>query len=136
MVAGLLVAENGEKHGLINQVANSVQDDGFKHMKPDIKAKAEKLKQEDHRIVKARYINHRGKHERLTKPYCRWAGDPIQTWHCIPDHVYDVPMGLVNEINDPNKRLAKRSEILDASGKPTLKDGPGEQIHEFVPISF
>lgn len=128
------VTPNGEEHGLINEVANSVDDNGFKHMKPEVKAKAEKLRKEESRIVKARYINHRGNHERLTKPYCHWAGDPIQTWHFIPGYTYDVPKGLVDEVN--SKRLAQRSEILDSKGMPTVKDGPGLQIHEFVPVGF
>src|SRR5574341_1517556 len=104
----LLVTESGEQHGLINTVANSVQDNGFKHMDAKTKTKAEKLRAEEKRIVKARYLNHRGNHERLTKPYCRWAGDPIQTYHLIPGHTYDLPMGFINEVNDPNKWLPKR----------------------------
>ena len=133
----LMVTASGEKHGLINSVGNSVKaEDRFKNITEKNKEKAEKQRKEDCRMVKARYINHRGNHERLSKPYCRYAGDPIQTWHFIPEQEYEVPKGLVDEVNDPNKRLARRSEILDSSGKPTLKDGPGERIHEFVPISF
>jgi hypothetical protein len=131
----LLVTESGEQHGLINSVANSVEDNGFKHMKPEVKTKAEKLKKEEHRIVKARYINHRGDHERLTKPYCRWAGDPIDTYHLIPGHTYDLPMGLVNEINS-SPGLAKRSDLLDSKGLPTIKDGKNEKLHELVPVGF
>lgn len=130
-----LTASNGEKHGIINRVANSVQDDDFKHMKPEVKAKAEKIKKEEHKIVKARYMNHRGQHERLTKPYMRWAGDPIDTWHCIPGEVYEVPLGLINEINN-SPGLPRRSEVLDTSGRPTIKDGSPERIHEFVPVGF
>lgn len=131
-----LVAPNGEEHGLIKTVANSVPFDDFKHMDGPTKAKAEKQKKEDARIVKARYINHRGPNERLTKPYCRWAGDHIQTWHLIPGETYELPMGLVNEVNDPNKRLKQRSELLDADGRPTTKDGPGEILHELVAVGF
>lgn len=132
----LLVTATGEEHGLINTVSNSVPFDDFKHMAPADKIKAEKLKKEECKIVKARYINHRGQNERLRKPYCRWSGEHITTWNFIPGNVYEVPMGLVNEVNDPNKRLKQRSEVLDASGKITDKDGPPEIIHEFVPISF
>ena len=131
----LLVTESGEQHGLINSVANSVEDNGFKHMKPEVKTKAEKLKKEEHRIVKARYINHRGNNERLTKPYCRWAGDSIDTYHLIPGHTYDLPMGLVNEVNS-SPGLAKRSGLLDSKGMPTLKDGQNERLHELVPVGF
>jgi hypothetical protein len=131
----LMVTESGEQHGLINSVANSVKDDGFKNMQPEWRAKAEKMKKEDQKKVKARYINHRGLHERLTKPYMRWAGDPIQTWHLIPGQVYELPMGFVNEINN-NPGLARRSEALGKDGLPSRKDGPSEKIHELIPISF
>jgi len=127
---------SGEEHGIIKRVANSVKDEGFPHMKPEMKTKAEKLRKEESRIVKARYINHRGQHERLTKPYCRWPGDPIDTWHMIPGEVYDVPVGLINEVNDPAKRLPKRSDLLDSRGIPLPKDGSAEIIHELIPASF
>lgn len=125
----------GEKHGLINSVANSVQDHGGKPISAKIKEKYLKQKEEDARIVKARYINHRGQNERLTKPYCKYAGDPIQTWHFVPDHVYDVPKGLVDEVNN-NPGLARRSDLLDSKGVPMLKDGKPERIHEFVSATF
>jgi hypothetical protein len=132
----LLVTASGEEHGLIKTIANSVQDNGFKHLDPETKAKAEKEKKEDAKIVKARYINHRGVQERLTKPYCKYAGDPIHTYHLIPGQTYDLPNGFVKEVNDPKKRLARRSEVLDSSGRPTTKDSEPEILHELVPISF
>ena len=100
-----LPAVNGEKHGLINRIANSVPDNGFKHMSPELKAKAEKERKEDSRIVKGRYINHRGSHERLTKPYCRYAGDTIDTYHLIPNQTYDLPKGFVKEGSHRVKRI-------------------------------
>ena len=132
----LEVTESGEEHGLINSVANSVKDNGWQHMEPDVKAKVEKERKEDAKKVKARYINHRGAHERLTKPYCRYPGDKIDTWHLIPGKTYELPMGFIKEVNDPGKRLPRRSQVLDANGRPTEKDGVAEQIHELVPITF
>jgi len=129
------ISPSGEKHGRINVVANSVQENGFKHMKPETKTKAEKKKADEQRLIKARYMNHRGSHERLTKPYMRWAGEPIETWHFIPGETYDVWKGLVDEVNS-NPGLAQRSEILDANGIPTKKDAGALKIHEFVPCSF
>lgn len=141
MVQVTMATASGEEHGLINTVANSVQDNGFKHMDPETKAKCEKLRKEEARKVKARYINHRGKHERLTKPYCRWAGDPIQIWHFIPGHEYEVPKGLVDEVNA--KRLPDRAGLIERNGNKVRedgsalsKDGEGEQIHEFVAVGF
>lgn len=131
----LLVTASGEQHGLINTIANSVPDNGFKHMDPKWKEKAKKMKEEDHRKVKARYINKRGNHERLSKPYCRWAGDPIQMWHLIPGHTYDLPMGFINEVN--SKKNVNRSDKVDPdTGNISTKDSESDSIHELVPVSF
>lgn len=124
----------GEQHGLINTVANSVKDDGFKSFDPKWKEEMIKSKKKDAEIIKAKYINKRGKHERLTRPYCRYAGDPIQTWHFIPDQSYEVPRGLVEEVN--NQKAWKRSGLLDENGKELKKDYEEESIHQFVPVSF
>lgn len=129
----LRATANGEVHGLVNEVSNSVAFDDFKSFTPANKAKAEKLKKEEQKIVKARYINHKGMTNRLSKPYCRWAGEPIQFWKFIPNEIYDVPVGLVNEVNSSGLKL--RGERID-SNAPREKDGGIEREHEFVPISF
>ena len=141
MSAILRATASGEQHGLINTLTNSVENNDFKHMNPAMKAKCEKEKKEDARIVKVKYINMRGNHERLSKPYCRWAGDPIQQWHLIPGHTYEVPMGFVKEVNEV--KIPKRSglvsvdgEDLNPNGAPLDKDSAGEQIHMLVPASF
>jgi hypothetical protein len=130
------VTATGEEHGLIKSVANSVKgDEGFKNMDPETKAKAEKIKKEDSKIVKARYMNHQGDRERLDKPYCRYAGDNIDTYHLIPGEEYDLPYGFIKEVNS-NPGLAQRSDVCDANGVPTLKDGKHKKIHELVPVGF
>ncbi len=132
-----MVTNWGEKHGLINTLANSCPDKGTDHLqKEDLKKKAEALRKEEAKIVKAKYLNKNGPGERLTKPYMRWAGDPIQIYHLIPGQVYDLPYGFVKEINDPNKKMKVRSEILDINGRPTLKDQEGEALHQLVPVGF
>lgn len=130
-----MVTSNGEEHGLINTLANSVKFDDFKGMTPETRVKAEKLKKEESRTVKARYINHRGAHERLTKPYMRWAGDPINIYHLIPGQTYELPVGFIKEINE-SPGLPRRSEVVDANGMPTRFDGAPERLHELVPIAF
>lgn len=132
---------SGEQHGLINVLTNSVPFDEFKHMKPEHKSSCEKEKKEDARIVKVEYMNSRGRHERLTKPYCRWAGDPIQMWHLIPGQKYDVPMGFVKEINE--KKYKRQSGLLQIDGENVNKDGSPlehdseiESVHRLVPVAF
>lgn len=139
----MMATAGGELHGLINTLTNSVPFDDFKNMKPEHKKECERQKKEDSRLVKAEYMNSRGRHERLTKPYCRYSGEPIQIWHFIPGKVYEVPLGLVNEVNDKNKVLPKRAGLLEVDGKEVKQDGSplssdedGEWLHKFVASGF
>jgi hypothetical protein len=138
-----MVTSAGEEHVLVNTLTNNVASDDFKHMKPEHKKEMERQKKEDARIVKAEYMNNRGRHERLTKPYCKYAGDPIQIWHFIPGKVYEVPLGLINEVNDKNKILKRREGLVSVDGEPVQKseaplshDEDGDWLHRFVAASF
>lgn len=133
----------GEEHGLINVLSNSVPFNDFKNYKPEHKTFLEKEKKNDAKLVKAEYLNSRGRHERLTKAYCKYAGDPIQIWHFIPGKTYEVPLGLVNEVNDKNKVMKKRSGLLSVDGSPLKndespldRDEDGEWLHRFTPVGF
>jgi hypothetical protein len=126
---------SGEEHGLVNTVSNSVQDNGFKRFAADFREQMKKNKQEDEKIVKARYLNSRKGKEMLERPYARYEGQPITMWKFIHNHVYDVPKGLVDEVNT-QAAMIKRSEILDAKGMPTTRDTEHEKLHQFVPVGF
>lgn len=139
----MMSTASGELHGLINTLTNSVPFDEFKHMKPEHKKEMERLKKEDSKLVKAEYMNSRGRHERLTKPYCKYAGDPIQIWHFIPGKTYEVPLGLVKEVNDSMKHIPRRSGLVSIDGEavkkdesPLEKDQEGEWLHKFVSSGF
>lgn len=131
----------GEQHGLINTLTNSCENNDFKHMTPTNKAKLEKEKKEDARLVKMEYVNRVGKHERLTKPYCRYAGDPILMYHLIPGKVYELPVGFVREVNE--MRNMKRSGLLEVDGEkinrdgtPLEKDVEADWVHKLIPASY
>lgn len=139
----MMSTAGGELHGLINTLTNSVPFDDFKSMKPEHKKEMERQKKEDSKVVEAEYMNSRGRHERLTKPYCRYAGDPIQIWHFIPGKKYKVPLGLVKEVNDSTKKLPRRSGLVSIDGEalrkdeaPLDKDEEGEWLHKFVAAGF
>jgi hypothetical protein len=139
----IMSTASGELHGLINTLTNSVPFDDFKNMKPEHKKELERQKKEDSRLVKAEYMNSRGRNERLTKPYCKYSGDPIQIWHFIPGKIYEVPMGLVNEVNDKNKIMKKREGLISVDGNPVKndesplnRDEEGDWLHKFIPVSF
>ena len=132
----------GEAHGLIGRLTNSVEFNDWKHMSPEIKAKVQKEMKEDGKVVKVRYINSRGNHERLTKPYCRYPGNPIEQYHLIPGYIYEVPMGFVKEVNAI--KIPQRSGLVSLDGKdlktggePLDKDDFNCQpLHQLVPASF
>ena len=139
----LRATASGEQHGLINTLTNSVEFNDFKYMKPEVKARLEKQKKEDDKIVKVEYLNSRGRHERLTKPYCKYAGDPIKVWHMIPGQIYEVPKGFVDEVNEVESRRMQRSGLLEVDGKnatesgaPLDKDTKSEWVHKLVPAGF
>jgi hypothetical protein len=135
----MMSTASGELHGLINTLTNSVAFDEFKNFKPEHKRELEREKKEDSKIVEVEYMNSRGRHERLTKPYCKYAGDPIQVWHFIPGKTYKVPLGLVKEVNDNRKYIPKRSGLVSIDGQalkkdesPLDKDEEGDWLHKFV----
>ena len=138
-----LATASGEMHGLINTLTNCVPFDEFKNFKPDHKKEMERQKKENSRLVKAEYMNSRGRHERLTKPFCLGSGEPIQIWHFIPGKIYEVPLGLVKEVNDKNKIMKKRAGLVSEddvevqkSGAPLEEDQEGEWLHKFVSAAF
>ncbi len=137
------VTAGGEMHGLINTLTNSVPFDDFKNFTPENKAKLQKQKKEDARVVKAEYMNSRGMHERLTKPYCKYAGDPIGIYHLIPGRTYELPLGFINEVNDSSKYIPKRAGLLAVDGesvrgddRPLEADQQGTWLHKLVPAAF
>lgn len=139
----MMSTASGELHGLINTLTNSVPFDEFKNFKPEHKKEMERRRKEDCKIVRAEYMNSRGRHERLTKPYCAGSGEPIQIWHFIPGKVYEVPLGLVKEVNDKNKHMPKRSGLVSVDGEairkdeaPLEKDEEGDWLHKFVAVGF
>lgn len=139
----LMATASGEQHGLINTLTNSVPFDDFKNFTATNKSKLEKEKKEDSRLVKAEYLNSRGRHERLTKAYCKYSGEPIQIWHFIPGKTYEVPLGLVKEVNDKSKVLPKRSGLVSIDGNsikkdesPLDRDEEGEWLHKFTAVGF
>ena len=138
-----LATASGEMHGLINTLTNCVPADEFKHFKPEHKKEMEAAKKDNARIVEAEYLNSRGRHERLTKPYCAGSGEPIQIWHFIPGKVYKIPLGLIKEVNDQNKHMPKRSGLVsldgnevNKDGSPLAKDQEGDWTHKFTAVGF
>lgn len=131
----VMVTANGEEHGLVNSVANSVKCDNFMRFAEKDRESMKKLKAKEEKLVKARYVNYRGNNERLSRPYMRWDGEPIKFYNLIPNQVYELPQGFITEVNE-NPGIAKRSGLLDTAGNPSKVDGQSERIHELFPAEF
>lgn len=130
-----MIDARGNPHGLINVLPNSVRDKEFSQFKEKDRESMKKLKAKEEKLVKARYVHRKGGMEDLCKPYMHWAGDDIRMYRFVHNNVYEVPQGLIDEVN-ANPGLAKRSEIVDSSGQPTIRDGMSEKDHSFYPAEF
>ena len=119
----LMATASGEQHGIINTLTNNVPFDDFKNFSPEHITQLQKEKKEDSRIVKVEYLNSKGRHERLTKPYCKYAGDPIHVYHLIPGKIYDLPLGFVKEVNESQDKLMSRAGLMEVDGKEVNRDG-------------
>lgn len=135
------VTPTGEEHGLVGVFSNSVEFNDFKHMSAKHAEDLRKQKKQDAKLVKVRYHNSRGRHERLDKHYCRYAGDRIEKWHLIPGYVYEVPYGFVKEVN--GMQPMQRSGLMEVDGAPVQKskapleaDQKAELLHYLYPADF
>ena len=126
-----LLTSSGEEHGLINQMPNSVKTENLDHMSPENKAEIQKKMKDASKIVRARYINRRNQNARLTKPYCAGGGKPIQIWRLISDYVYDIPKGLVEELNAEKGVITRGERIEDGR---IIKGDNVVKEHELIPV--
>lgn len=125
---------SGEEHGLVKVLANSVPFNNYQRFKEKDRPTMEKLHKDQAKMVKCQYINKRGKDERREASYCAWDGDPILSYRFIPEYEYEIPRGLIDQIN--SMRRKRRSDLLDKNGKPLLKDEEEAGDDLFVPVNF
>lgn len=130
-----MVDSRGQPHGLTDVISNSVGDKNFMQFKEADRESMKKLKAKQAKLVKARYINSKGGTEHLSRAYMLWAGDPINYYKFIHNHVYEVPQGLIDDVNG-QPAMPERSGLLDVHGQPTIKDKIGEKEHRFYPAEF
>ena len=126
--------ESGIVHGLIGVVSNSVPNSEGKRFKEKDRVAMQKLRDEQSRMVKARFINTKGNTYSYSVPYMKWDGDPILTYNLLPNYEYEVPKGLVDDFND--KPSMERSGLLDKNGQPSMVDRKTSPEWMFVAIGF
>lgn len=124
----------GMEHGLVKVVSNSVPDNEFKRFKEKDRPAMQKLKADQCKMKKAVYINTKGKKDPFERPYCNWDGDPILSYKFLPEHEYEVPQGLIDEVNA--LKTHKRSGLLGPNEMPLLNDEVEPSEHRFIPVGF
>jgi hypothetical protein len=138
------VAADGTLHGLMDELANDSQESDMNKLNERIKNECQMRKEDDATVLRARYLNKHGRGEWMDKAYCRWPGDRIQIWRLLHGHEYDLPKGLINEVNngavDQGGGLIERTREEFArnereSGAVT-NERKRDKIHELVPVSF
>lgn len=129
----MILTENGEQHGLLKTLANSVNKD--KEECITNKKEYEARKKENAKIVNARYVNSRGVNEPLSLPYCAGPGQPVQLYKFIHNHTYKVPMGVVNQVNEGSK-LLQRQKIDGENDNVNRQEKSPLQVHEMIPVGF
>lgn len=127
------VTAQGETHGLLRELPNSVKlEQAMQRMPEEKRADYDKRRKDAAKIVEAQYVNHTNPEGVLEKPYCQFAGDRLQIWKFINGYVYKVPKGLVEEVNE-SFDVQRPTVEHDLKGQPrSIK----KKIHSFVPIKW
>lgn len=129
-----MVTATGIEHGLINTLINQVpKSKRFKNVDPKKKEELEMKVKRDSELETVRFIHYKNQENgHLPKDYSAGAGEPIFMFNFLHDHVYTVPKGLIDQVNDTSRLSPKREGSLDENGQPRAKDGPVKRLYQFV----
>ena len=124
--------KQGVEHGMIEQIANSVTDHGYKNLSEKNRKEMLERRKRDLEPVKVRYQNlkdqENGKWEGW---YGDHPGEPLKAFRFIHGQRYTVPRGLARKVNAMGAPI--RSGLLDARGNELEKDGEMIRTHQLVP---
>lgn len=125
------VTEKGVEHGLIETIANSVPDHGYKNLNEKNRKEMLERKKTDLEYVDVEYYNLKNQENgKFESPYGDHPGAPIQFYRLLHGHRYSIPRGLARKINALG--APKRSGLIDVGGRELLMDGKKERTHQVV----
>lgn len=129
----LMTTANGIEHGLVGRLVNQVpRKKRFVNVEPKKKEELELKIKADSEIVKVRYINWKNQVSgKLYKDWTAGSGEPLYLFNFLHGYTYQIPRGLVNQVNDPKRLPPNREGKLGENG-PLAKDSGINRIHEFV----
>jgi hypothetical protein len=105
--------------------------------KKDAQAKIDKLRLEDEKMVKVRFINHHRKGAKLEFTFKKYKEHPYRSYSIADGQVLELPMMVVNHINN-DCTLPKREYDKGENGVTLLSTSivSREKKYECVPVNF
>jgi hypothetical protein len=123
--------EKGIEHGLMEEIANSVPDTGYKNLSEKNRKEMIERRKKDLELISGTYQNLKnqetGKWEGW---YAEYPGVSMKNFRLLHGHTYTIPRGLAKKIN--NMKVPKRSGLTDGQGNILNIEGQFEQTHQFV----
>lgn len=120
------------KYGLIKEVPSHTKERSLEKMPATKREAYEKKMKNDQKVVRAQFYCFEPKGGEIEMHYAKYPGEPIRFYRFKDGDIYDVPMGLVNHINN-NCKLMARSDLVDKNGAPIPASGKAKQLYQFAP---
>ena len=123
----------GIEHGLIETIANSIPDHGYKNLEDKNRKEMLERKKRDMEVVKRTYQNMKnqeaGKWEGW---YGDHPGEPLRCFRFLHGETYLVPRGLSRKINALGAPV--RSGLVGTDGRSLDMDGQIDRTHQLVAV--
>ena len=123
------VTREGVEHGLVETIANSVPDHGYKNLSEKHRKEMLDKKKNDLELVEIVY--HHLKNQDTGKFegwYADHPGTPMYYFRLLYGLKYKIPKGMAKKIN--NLGAPQRSGLVDSRGNELLRDGVKERTHQ------
>lgn len=127
------ITARGERHGLLETVANSNKTNTYEKLPPTLSKEMKAKMKDDLEIIDVQYMNmedqDNGKWEGW---YSDHPVEPMRWFRFLHGESYKVPRGLVKKINAMGAPV--RSGLMGTDGKPLNVDGKVKKTHQLIPV--
>lgn len=121
----------GQEHGLLETIANSVLDTGYKNLSEKNRKEMIERRKKDLELTEVRYQNLKnqdnGKWEGW---YAEYPGEPMYNFRMLHDNKYLIPRGLARKINA--MKVPQQSGIVSVDGSHYQSQNKFDQTHQVV----
>ncbi len=123
----------GIEHGLIETIANSVPDHGYKNLNDTNRKEMLSRRKRDLEMVKRTYQNLKNQETgKFEGWYADHPGEVMRSYRFLHGHTYTMPRGYARKVNAMGAPL--RSGLLDSNGNSLEVDGQIDHTHQLVAV--